>query len=76
MSDQRMDTIEKNLRSCIKVGDMIRCKESYLDSSTGIVLEIHECEMWEFDVIRIVWNDGVQEGWSLQEFLELHKVIS
>ena len=70
-----MDTIEMNSRSWVKVGDLIRCRESHLSSLVGIVLEIHEGGMPEFDVVRVVWNDGVQEGWSLQEFLNLHRII-
>lgn len=73
--DQPMDTIEKNSRRWVKVGDMIRCKESHLDNLVGIVTEIRCGGMPEFDVVRIAWNDGVKEDWSLQEFLSLHRII-
>ena len=57
------------------IGDLIHCKESHLSHLVGVVIEISSGGMPEFDTVRIVWNDGVKEDWSLQEFLSLHRII-
>lgn len=65
------------MNRAVRVGDMVLCKENHLGSYIGIVLNVtvNSDGMINSDVIRIVWNDGLQEDWSCREFHDLHRII-